>query len=79
MFAAQVRAISRGLRTDDARTTFGAGERRWLQYRRQSCSAEASHLAGGSAHSVALLSCDLRRNTSHLADLATMRKALAQR
>jgi uncharacterized protein YecT (DUF1311 family) len=79
MIDGQVRAIFRRLRTDDARSTFAAGERRWLQYRRQSCSAEASHLAGGSAHSVALLSCDLRRNTSHLADLATMRKALAQR
>src|SRR6185437_7156725 len=47
MIDGQVRAIFRRLRTDDARSTFAAGERRWLQYRRQSSSAEASHLAGG--------------------------------
>ena len=71
-------AILRALRTDGARSAFVAGERSWLQYRRQSCSAEASKLAGGSAHAVALLSCDLQRNTAHLADLTAMRKTLAR-
>jgi len=79
MIDGQVRVIFGRLRTDNARSTFVAGERRWLQYRRRSCSAEASHLAGGSAHSVALLTCSLQRNNEHLADLTAMRKALAQR
>jgi uncharacterized protein YecT (DUF1311 family) len=74
----QVGAIFRALRTEAARSAFVAGERSWLQYRGQSCSAEASKLSGGSAHAVALLSCDLRRNASHLADLKAMRTALAR-
>jgi uncharacterized protein YecT (DUF1311 family) len=75
----QVRFIFGLLRADAARSTFVAAERSWLQYRRQSCSAEASKAAGGSAHAVALLSCDLQRNTAHLADLTAMRKTLARR
>ena len=39
---AQVRAIFRLLRTDAGARRSSAGERSWLQYRRQSCSAEAS-------------------------------------
>ena len=76
---AQVKAIFRLLRTDEARSTFAAGERSWLRYRRQSCSAEASKFAGGSERPVALLGCELRRNTSHLADLKAMRSSLATR
>jgi uncharacterized protein YecT (DUF1311 family) len=76
---AQVTAIFRLLRTDGRRSTFATGERSWLQYRRQSCATEASRVAGGSAHAVALLSCTLHRNASHLADLTTLRKALARR
>jgi len=76
---AQVKTIFRLLRTDSARTTFVAAERSWLQYRRQSCSAEASKFAGGSLHPVALLSCEVQRNKSHLADLTAMRKTLGQR
>jgi len=75
----QVRTIFQLLRSDNRRATFVAGERSWLQYRRASCSTEASHFAGGSAHAVALLSCTLQRNRSHLADLTAMRKTLAQR
>lgn len=75
----QAGAIFHLLRTDGRRSTFVAGERSWLQYRRRSCSTEASHFAGGSAHAVALLSCTLQRNTSHLSDLTAMRKTLAQR
>ena len=74
----QVATIFRVLRVASRRSSFVAGERSWLQYRRQSCSAEASHVADGKAHAVALLTCTLRRNTSHLADLTAMRKALAQ-
>jgi uncharacterized protein YecT (DUF1311 family) len=74
----QAGTIFRLLRTETRRSSFVAGERGWLQYRRQSCSAEASHVVGGKAHAVALLTCTLERNTSHLADLTAMRKALAQ-
>jgi uncharacterized protein YecT (DUF1311 family) len=73
------RDIFRLLRTENRRSTFVSGERSWLQYRRQSCSVEASHFAGGSEHAVALLSCSLQRNKAHLADLTAMRKTLAQR
>jgi uncharacterized protein YecT (DUF1311 family) len=75
----QVRTIFGLLRTDSRRSTFAAGEQSWLTYRRRSCTAEASRLTGGSAHAVAVLSCELRRNTTHLADLTAMRQALAQR
>jgi len=75
---AQVKAIFGLLRTDGRRSPFAAGERSWLHFRRQSCAAEASRFAGGSAHAVALLSCTLQRNTSQLADLTAMRKALAR-
>ena len=74
----QAAAIFHLLRTDAARSTFVAGERNWLQYRRRSCSVEASKFAGGSEQPVALLTCTLQRNTSHLADLTSMRKTLAQ-
>ena len=76
---AQTGAIFRLLRTESRRATFVAAERSWLQYRRQSCSVEASRLAGGSEHAVALLTCALRRNTAHLADLQATRQTLAQR
>jgi uncharacterized protein YecT (DUF1311 family) len=75
----QVRTVFGLLRTDSRQSTFVAGERSWLNYRRRSCTAEASHLTGGSAHAVAVLSCEIRRNTTHLADLTAMRQALAQR
>jgi len=68
----QVGAIFRLLRTEGQRSTFVAAERSWLQYRRQSCSVEASK-------PVALLTCTLQRNTSHLADLKAMRSTLARR
>ena len=72
----QVRLIFRRLRTRAVRASFVAGERNWLHYRRQSCSAEASFYAGGTMEPVAYLTCSLRRNKSHLADLVAMRKAL---
>jgi len=74
---AQVRTILRLLRTQDARLSFVDGERTWLHYRRASCLAEASRYSGGTMQPVAFLNCSLRRNTSHLADLAAMRKVLS--
>jgi uncharacterized protein YecT (DUF1311 family) len=75
----RVEAIFRLLPTEGARSAFVAGERSWLRFRRRSCTAEASYLASGSAHAVALLTCELQRNRSHLADLAATRQALARR
>lgn len=75
----EARAIFRLLRTGSARASFVGGERSWLHYRRRSCTAEASVFAGGSAEPVAYLTCTLRRNSAHLADLAAMRKALGRR
>lgn len=65
------------LRTTGARSSFVDGERSWLHYRRQSCLAEASRYSGGTAQPVAFLTCSLRRNHSHLAELVAMRKALS--
>ena len=76
---AQAGAIFRLLRTPSARATFVAAEGDWLRYRRHSCSAEASKLDGGSLHPVAILSCEIQRNRSHLADLTATRKALSRR
>jgi len=76
---AKARTIFHLLRTQSARLSFVTGERNWLHYRRQSCAAEASHYAGGTAEPVAYLNCTLARNKSHLTDLTAMRKALAQR
>ncbi len=75
---AQVRTIFRLLRTQSARLLFVTGERDWLHYRRASCAAEASRYAGGTAAPVAYLSCSLRKNKSHLADLTIMRKTFGQ-
>ena len=74
----QVATIFRLLRTESRRAAFVAAEKNWLRYRRQSCSVEAAKYDGGSAHPVALLTCTLRRNKSHLADLTAMRQVLAQ-
>jgi uncharacterized protein YecT (DUF1311 family) len=63
---------------ESVRATFVQGERSWLRYRRQSCAAEASRFAGGTAHGVAFLTCTVQRNKAHVADLAAMRKTLAQ-
>lgn len=76
---AQVKAIFQLLRTESARSVFVGGERSWLRYRRQSCATQALQFAGGTAHGVALLSCEISRNKAHLADLTAMRKALARR
>jgi uncharacterized protein YecT (DUF1311 family) len=73
-----VRAIFRLLRMQSARSAFVNGERSWLQYRRRSCTAEASFYAAGSAKPVAYLTCTLRKNRAHLVDLAVTRKALRQ-
>lgn len=75
----EVKTIFGLLGTRSARASFVAGEQNWLHYRRQSCIAEASRYGRGSAEPVAYLTCTLRRNTSHLADLSAMRKALGRR
>ena len=75
---AQAKTIFRLLRTESRRATFVNGERSWLQYRRQSCSAEASKFDGGSLRPVALLSCEIQRNATHLADLKATTKTLSQ-
>jgi uncharacterized protein YecT (DUF1311 family) len=75
----QVKAIFRLLRTQSARLSFVIGEHDWLHYRRASCSAEASHYAGGTAEPIAYLNCSLRKNKAHITDLTIMRKALSQR
>jgi len=72
----KVKAIFAVLRSESIRVAFVTGERSWLRYRRQSCAAEASRLAGGTAHGIAFLGCTLQRNKSHLVDLTALRKSL---
>jgi uncharacterized protein YecT (DUF1311 family) len=66
------------LRFRSDRLAFVQGERAWLHYRRRSCSAEASVYRGGSAEPIAFLSCEKRRNSTHIADLAEMERTLRQ-
>lgn len=75
----EVAAAFSSLRTQTARLSFVIGERSWLRYRRHSCTAEAAAYVGGSAEPVAYLTCTLRRNRSHLAELGAMRRALRRR
>lgn len=61
------------------RADFVHGEQAWLRYRRASCSAETSVFAGGTIQPVAFARCETRRNTTHLAELAALERALRQR
>jgi len=76
---ARVATIFRLFRTASDRAAFVEGERAWLRYRRRSCAATASAYRGGSAEPVAFLSCESRRNTRHLADLADTEQVLRRR
>jgi len=73
---ARVAKIFYRLRSSSDRRAFVRGERSWLQYRRSSCSAEASVYHGGSAEPVAFLTCEKRRNARHIADLQDMERIL---
>jgi uncharacterized protein YecT (DUF1311 family) len=64
------------LRTTDAKKAFVRSEQRWLEYRRASCSAQASEYAGGTAEPVAFIECEASRNRRHLADLADLARAV---
>lgn len=72
----RVRAIFALLRSGRGRTSFAAGERSWLRYRRSSCSAQATSYAGGSLEPVAFLRCQVNRNKAHLEELAGTKRAL---
>ena len=52
------------------------GEASWLSYRRASCTTQASPRLGGTANGIEFLGCELRRNTSHLADLRQLLRAV---
>jgi uncharacterized protein YecT (DUF1311 family) len=75
---ARVKSIWGVLVAGKARTSFAAGEKSWLAYRRSSCSAEASKYAGGTLEPVAFANCEVARNKTHLADLASMLVTLRQ-
>ena len=72
----KVAGIFRVLARRSDRTAFVAGERAWLVYRRRYCATAASVFRGGTAEPVAFVSCELRRNKAHLADLADLEKNL---
>jgi uncharacterized protein YecT (DUF1311 family) len=70
--------IFRRLRTAAAKSSFVNGELAWLRYRRASCSSQSSAVAGGSAHPLAYLRCQVNRNKTHMTDLAELRRSLRQ-
>jgi uncharacterized protein YecT (DUF1311 family) len=75
---ARVDRIFRFLRSKGPRAAFVRGGKSWLNYRRTSCSAEASRFAGGSLRPVAFAHCEVGRNKTHLIDLAQMQLTLRQ-
>ena len=75
---ARVKSIWVVLAAGKARSSFAAGERSWLAYRRSSCSAEASKYSGGSLEPVAFADCEVTRNKTHLSELAGMLATLRQ-
>ena len=68
----QVGIVFHALPSQAARASFVDGEHSWLHYRRQACLAEASRYGGGTVGAVALLTCTLRQNRSHLVQLESM-------
>ncbi len=75
----ETKAVFSLLRSRPARSTFVAGERAWLRYRRASCSTVASHYEGGTLAPVIAAACVVGRNRAHLRDLTAMRKTLSFR
>ena len=73
---AKAARIFRLLARRSDRAAFVAGERAWLVYRRRYCATAVSVFRGGTAEPVAFVSCELRRNKAHLADLAALEKDL---
>jgi uncharacterized protein YecT (DUF1311 family) len=61
------------------RRTFVTAERAWLAYRRASCMVESSKYAGGSIEPVIFGVCVVKKNRSHLAELAALRRDLRHR
>jgi len=74
----RVRALFALLHTNVGRTTFVAGERSWLRYRRSTCTAQATFYTGGTAQPVEFARCEVGRNKTHLADLADIEQVLRQ-
>lgn len=58
-----------GRLSGSARSSFVAGERSWLRYRRASCRAQAARYAGGTLGAVVYARCEAARNRTHLTDL----------
>jgi uncharacterized protein YecT (DUF1311 family) len=75
----QVSAIFHLLQTQSARAKLVRAEGGWLHGRRRSCAAAASVQPGRLAAAIALLSCTLRANRTHLAALVAKRRTLSPR
>ncbi len=54
------------------RSTFVAGERAWLRYRRASCLTAASKYAGGTLASLVDADCVASRNRTHLREQSSL-------
>jgi uncharacterized protein YecT (DUF1311 family) len=73
-----VRTIYGLLRTKDGRTAFVRSEAFWLDYRRTSCTADASAYTGGTLLPVEYIWCLGTRNRTHIGELQALRTFLAQ-
>src|SRR5689334_11783223 len=58
------------------RAGFVRSEHEWFSYRRGTCAAAASKYAGGTLAPLVDASCQVSRNTTHLADLTDLLKNL---
>jgi uncharacterized protein YecT (DUF1311 family) len=75
---ARARKIFGLLRSKAARAAFVRGEKSWLGYRRNSCTAQSSKYAGGTLEPVAFARCEQDRNATHLTELTRTERALRQ-
>jgi uncharacterized protein YecT (DUF1311 family) len=71
--------VFRLIKRENDRAAFVSGEQSWLSYRRHSCTAVASVYRGGTAESIAFLSCEKRLNARHIVDLAVAVQAFTHR
>jgi uncharacterized protein YecT (DUF1311 family) len=69
---ARTKAIFRLLRDRTGKIRFLAAERAWLSYRTASCRSDADVYRGGSAQPILFADCVVRRNRTHLKDLASV-------
>ena len=64
------------LATADGKRAFVRSEARWLDFRRDSCAAEASKYAGGTLAPLLDAQCQADRSRTHVRDLTSLLRTL---